>query len=637
MYGAKIKEYNFVPEYPSNLEPNAYTFVGWYTSPGCFDGTEVNWDTITMPEGDLMLYAKWKPIECEVRFYLDEKQVGTENVYQATVDGETITYQYTILYGGHIQDPYTPPGDPAKGQYQFVGWFFRNEQGMEILWDFNETRVTGDTDIYAKWNSNVSVDYTVRFVWINENGQEVEIAEPITGKARGGTSKTFEAKGGTRLYNGYQEGYFPNIKSHTIVMDLENPQNNTFTFYYTREESVPYTVYYINAETGENLLPPVTVADNKKAAVTENYVRIEGYLPDKHQQTLIVIPGQDNEIIFNYTQDEVNGMYLVHYWIQNEDGTGYIEDSVFEGRAEKGTVVNAVAKNIEHFTFSENHPNNVTSGTISVDHVLELHMYYDRNQYPYKVQYFEQYTNRELLPTKFSTAYWGSSVTELAPAAGMGALEHFSLISAPEISIEINYDLVENTTVNVITFYYAENRVNLNYVAGEGGTVSSETESIRISGGTAKGSTAIAADGYAFEGWYSDPGYSNLVSIEDGTTYYAKFKRSITSMTISVTGSEDIDENQTFLFQVTGTDGVNMTVTVHGNSSTTVTGVTVGNQDTVTQLNDSWRYTPDATQKMITVGADAAANVVTFTQSRTDGQWLDGNNWLDNLIRSQNN
>ncbi len=649
-YEANIGEYlNFTPEPPDIYPQGSVEFAGWYLEEHGA-GEPFDPSIHTMKAKNLYLYAIWKPVQCDVRFYLDETLVGTNEIYQATVDGDTITYQYSIPYGSHVQDPYTPPGDPTKGQYLFVGWFYTNDHGMELLWDFHETQVTGDTDIYAKWNSNVSVDYSVRFVWIDENGQEVEIAEPVTGKARGGTSKTFEAKGAANLYGDYYEGYFPNIKSHTIVMDLDHPENNHFTFYYTQENSVPYTVYYRDAATGEDLLPPREVTDNKMAAVTEEYVRIDGYLPDTHRHTLIVVPGGENEIVFNYTEDNVNGMYLVHYWIQNENGDGYIKHSEFEGRAEKGTKVDALAKDIEHFVFDASHPQNVTSGTISVDNVLELHMYYDRNQYPYKVQYFERYTNRELLPTKFGTAYWGSSVTELAPAAGTGALEHFSLISAPELSIEIAYDLVENTTVNVITFYYAENRVNLHYVAGEGGTVSTQTESVRISGGSARGSVATAAAGYAFEGWYSDPGYSDLVSTDpafaptkaadalwaDGTTYYAKFKRSITSMTISVSGSEDIDENQTFLFQITGTDGVNMTVTVHGNSSATVTGVTVGNEYTVTQLNDAWRYTPDAAQKKITVGADAAANAVTFTQSRTDEQWLDGNNWLDNLIRSQN-
>ena len=58
-YEALLNGYNFTPAYPTDLEANAYAFAGWYTAPGCFDGSEVNWDTITMPAKDLLLYAKW--------------------------------------------------------------------------------------------------------------------------------------------------------------------------------------------------------------------------------------------------------------------------------------------------------------------------------------------------------------------------------------------------------------------------------------------------------------------------------------------------------------------------------------------------------------------------------------------------
>ena len=54
-YGASVEHCNFEPPYPENLEPNAFSFAGWYTSPGCFDGTEADWKNMKMPEGDLLL------------------------------------------------------------------------------------------------------------------------------------------------------------------------------------------------------------------------------------------------------------------------------------------------------------------------------------------------------------------------------------------------------------------------------------------------------------------------------------------------------------------------------------------------------------------------------------------------------
>ena len=66
-FEAPLSGYNFVPSYPADLESNAYKFAGWYTSPGCYDGSEVNWDTATMPPNDLMLYAKWVPVTHTVK------------------------------------------------------------------------------------------------------------------------------------------------------------------------------------------------------------------------------------------------------------------------------------------------------------------------------------------------------------------------------------------------------------------------------------------------------------------------------------------------------------------------------------------------------------------------------------------
>ena len=42
---------------------DGYVFKGWYTSPECIDGTEVDWENDVMPAGDLMIYAKWEPVK----------------------------------------------------------------------------------------------------------------------------------------------------------------------------------------------------------------------------------------------------------------------------------------------------------------------------------------------------------------------------------------------------------------------------------------------------------------------------------------------------------------------------------------------------------------------------------------------
>jgi len=59
-------------KYPSSLEPGVYEFEGWYTTEECYAGSEVNWETITMPDSNLILYAKWKPVIHEVKIYKTE-------------------------------------------------------------------------------------------------------------------------------------------------------------------------------------------------------------------------------------------------------------------------------------------------------------------------------------------------------------------------------------------------------------------------------------------------------------------------------------------------------------------------------------------------------------------------------------
>lgn len=56
------------------------------------------------------------------------------------------------------------------------------------------------------------------------------IADDTVGSTLAGTSKTFTAKAGNQLYADYQEGYFPNTNSHTILMNIDGKNEFTFSF-----------------------------------------------------------------------------------------------------------------------------------------------------------------------------------------------------------------------------------------------------------------------------------------------------------------------------------------------------------------------------------------------------------------------
>ena len=107
---------------------------------------------------------------------------------------------------------------------------------------------------------------------------------------------------------------------------------------------------------------------------------------------------------------------------------------------------------------------------------------------------------------------------------------------------------------------------------------------------------------------------------------------SASSLTIRKTGCSAGDENQSFLFHISG-NGVELDVVIHGNGSVTVSGLSVGKTYTVTEDTDwSWRYRPaNAAQ---TVQISSAGNTLTFNNTRSTSFWLSGGAWCDNRFNA---
>lgn len=295
-YEESFAGYYFAPEYPANLEPNAYRFEGWYDAPFFTEDSRVDFDTETMPANNVMLYANWVPVNHTVNVYLDSTLVTQIGATQTVAHGEFAT----------------APDEPTNGRYEFVGWFYM-DGGVEKAFSFESMPVRQDLDIYAKWSSKVLVEYTVNFVL---EGSDTPIADPITGSALAGTTRTFDAKGGADLYQDYQTGYFPTVRSHSMTMDIDG--GNTFTFTYVQKESVPYTVYYRDAETGEDLEKPKEVPENTLAVVTEYAKTISGYLPDAYQKRLVVVADETNSITFYYTEDSDHALVVTRHMLMGD-------------------------------------------------------------------------------------------------------------------------------------------------------------------------------------------------------------------------------------------------------------------------------------------------------------------------------
>ena len=656
-YEAPLSSYYFVPGYPDGLEANAYEFAGWYTTAGCYDGSEVNWDKMTMPAADVMLYAKWVPKTHTVTFYL------TRDAMNGGI--ELGTHKPVTVQHGALVSPL--PAKPENGSYNFVGWFYLDDDGTEKAIDFADMPIRKDLKVYAKWNSDILVSYTVRYVLQGTGTEVTEVAAATTGSGLAGNTKTFSAKGGTELYADYREGYFPTVQSQSLTLSLETGSSNSITFEYVKADAVPYTVKYINTETGTSVFDgkPVedkVVNDNRKAVVTETFQVISGYMPDAYQKRLVVMAKGENILYFYYTKDTQHAYYKITHYTQNLDGKSWTEYASSQIVGDIGTAYSAAAMDIPGFTWKADQDGTRTSGTLT-EVGLELKLYYVRNEYPYQVRYLEQGTGRQLAEPENGTEKYGQIVSEEAKD-----ITGYDKVDPSSATLSIRIETVqegEAPALNVITFYYTEQTVDIKYkvVGPDGcGTLDNDQEAqLKVLTGEPKGSTPTAASGYKFVGWYKDedctqatdeawviggkltPGKTKNYGTEaasvmgyKGATYYAKFEADVADLTITKSGAEAIDENQSFVFRITGkagtvTAGVDMEVVIHGNGSVTVKGLKVG-EYTVTEVRGwSWRYTPTPELQTITL-SPTRTNELIFSNNRAKGKWLNGSAHTDNVF-----
>lgn len=385
-FDAPLADYDFEPAYPDSLEENGYAFGGWYTSPGCYDGTEFYWDTEHMPANDLMLYAKWTSVMHTVNFF---KTYDAMRLYETSDNPEETLAQLaaeglyletkSVVHGNASGSIENPDGQMSGAQeYEFAGWFYM-ENGVKKAYTPLDMPVTQDMNIFADWGSRSPQPYIIHYAQhqsesdaeclelldiaadsapqeqasytITHNGTDISyvyldgryhrcVANDTIGFGYQGSTRTFKPKAGdpyNQLYPEYNKGYFPLIASHSITMQYEEDKttarNNVYTFTYVRATDIQYTVRYLDKNTGQELAPSVQklTADS---VVTERFLPIAEYIPDNFYKRLVLAveedpkhPGQyigsaDNEIIFYYTTNKSSSFYAVHFMLQKPGTDG---------------------------------------------------------------------------------------------------------------------------------------------------------------------------------------------------------------------------------------------------------------------------------------------------------------------------
>lgn len=630
-YQAPLSTYaDYVPDVPSAYEPGSVVFGGWYLNPEC-SGAEYKLSEHTMPDTNILLYAKWVPVTHTVEFYLDKAALEAGTKLDTHLD-QTVSH-------GSLVDP--APEAPANGSYTFVGWFYL-DNGVEKAFDFANMPVNKDLKVYGKWSSNTLMEYTISY---KLQGTDTEIAAPTTGSGLAGVTKTFEAKGGADLYDSYQEGYFPVVKSHSLTIDIDDPTKNIFTFEYIQKGAVPYTVRYLNKETGEPVADTKTVDNNRKAVVTETFVPVSGMMPDAYQKRLVVSAeeGAVNEIIFYYTEDTTHAYYKITHYTQNTDGATWTEYASSQAVGDIGTTYTADPLTIPGFTHDSAVSGTVASGELTAGG-LELKLYYTRNEYPYQVRYLEQGTGKPLANPKDGKGRYGAVISEAAIS-----IEDYDLVTSTPQTLNIRIEESQTEAkLNVITFYYQEQDVTIQYqvVGPDGyGTVTLASETVKVLSGIANGSTATASsEEYRFVGWYSDAACTTRVSADSkyvpekvadknvAATYYAKFEPNQGSLTIEKTVVGGVEQD--FIFDVTG-GGKTYTVVIScgagGKGSTTIQGLTAGSYTVAERTGWSWKYEcTNGASKDVTVPG-GGAGTVSFTNVKTSN-WFGASDKVDNVF-----
>lgn len=80
--------------------------------------------------------------------------------------------------------------------------------------------------------------------------------------------------------------------------------------------------------------------------------------------------------------------------------------------------------------------------------------------------------------------------------------------------------------------------------------------------------------------------------------------------------------NQTFVFNVMKGDDLVTTVVLKGNTSTTITGLAVGDYTVVEDTNWSWSYTPDNGSKAVTLSSTNPNDEAKITNTAKENHWL---------------
>ncbi len=645
--------------YASTIIREGYNFVGWF-----YINEETNEKTAFLPNNmpvnkDLKIYAEWvadKMIRYTIHY------IGANALKDA--DGT-----YLLSNGKYVLDMENAIriADDTTGQLQDGRTKTFSAKALPELWD--------------EYNVDYFPELASHAIMFSEDTHETDPSVTVTKVNMDGSP-----------YNGTGD--------YTYTIE--------YTFYYVHLDEVQYTVNYINTATGNNRFKSVESGSEdlivesesfltSEAVTTQRFKMINLYVPDEYQKRIILTAYPDLNVINFYYTENPSPMYLVEHLTENLDGTWTIQVHEFSTGNVGDTItrhaydyaghefnpdaawVNTQGKELEDNIEGERQIKTYSivdgvytaSGTLTdsttqtgTSEILVIRFYYTLTVHDYTIEHRILGTNDLLFGTeadsiehgsaKYGERFYGQAKQQEALNIGYyvdGSKNDPSRLLQSKIITDQN---------NVITFYYVSEPVEINYRIVVNGIVGTNIEGCYVTptlnsanshASTVNGSVPHVAEGYRFDGWYTDEECVKPVPQEwigtdnrlipravDGiiseATYYAK----AVPCTLKITKKGDVQSNESFLFKVTGGNQnktIDMVVSVNGNDSAVIQCIPFGDY-TITEISSwSWKYDAPEPQT-VSITSENYNQTVEFTNTRNNNNLLGDEKNVNNRFSEYN-
>ena len=484
---------------PANPTKSGYKFKGWYTDQECTN----EYTFSTMPDYNIILYAKWEIIVYNITYDLNDGSLTAENPYNYTVESESITLN-----------------NPSKEGSAFTGWTGTGleEKTKTVTIEHGST---GNRNYVANYSMN---SYTIYF---NSNGgstvEEIDAQynEEITAPEEP-TKEGYTFKGWYTDQECTNKYVFNKMPNHNITL-------------YAGWDKNTYTVSF-NTNGGTELMPILVEQQDKVVSPsdpTKTGYTFKGWYTD---QGLINLYDFNTEITSNitlYAKWEKN-KYTVHY---NTNGGNIIEDEeVYYGDAvprpqdpvrDGYTFKGWLNEGLGEYEF----------GTMP-NYNLNLQAKWQVNKY--KITFD---SNGGSTVNQIESEY-GKKLTEPNAPTKEG-YKFAGWYLDEELTNLYSFTTMPNENIIVYAKWTSNEKV-ISYRNLEGGKLDEDSPTTYLVGQEVI-LKAATKEGYTFKGWYLDSNYTTPINkitsdMNENIIVYAKWQINQYTISINSTGGNEIEE-----------------------------------------------------------------------------------------------